>query len=160
MNNDLQSTVVTSIFNAGRQITDRLSFLQNSFDTVVNGTSALLGSFMKGTSVVGIQTTEIPNMRQAIRDYCDKINSHLDTIDTKVDTNIAFKGDYAVAVREYADAIKKVCKSLTSNLLAFSDQLYEIEKQYHSSDDALKSNISKSSSTLSSNATEYEEKYK
>lgn len=79
-------------------------------------------------NVVGINAQKVGLMRIKIREYVEAIYNHLDKIDAETDANIAYKGeDVQAAVKNYINSLKTYCKKLTSDLLAFSDKLGDVE---------------------------------
>lgn len=128
------------------------------FDNMVGGLKAKMTGALNGTTVVGINANEITNMRNAIRNYVSNLENHLDQVNQQAETNQAFKGDYAQAIRDYVAAICEACKCVTSNLLAFSDQLVGIQEAYAASDQSLKSAIGSSAGDVQSSFTKYQEK--
>lgn len=159
MNQSWRQTVQEAVFDAGTFVDQNITKFTQAFDSVVINKVGEFIDTIKGGTVVGINTQEISNMRAAIRSYCETLDAHLDTIESKTDTQIAFKGEYALAVTEFAVAVKKVCKALTSQLLAFSDQLVEVEKAYNAQDVELKGSIDTDASNIASSVTAYEQKY-
>lgn len=127
------------------------------FDALVGGQRAKMQGMLNGSSTVGINVNEIPNMRAAIRDYVTRLDEHLNEVRTNADTNQAFKGEYAVAITEYVAAICEACKCVTSELLIFSDKLVEVQQAYEARDTELKSAIGGSASDVQSSFTRYQE---
>lgn len=129
----------------------------NFWESLVGGASAQVQGLLNGSTVVGINVNEIPNMRQAIRDYVTEIENHLEQVKINADTTQAFKGEYAVAIREYVAAISEACKCVTSNLLAFSDKLVDVQEAYQAQDETMKSTIAGSASDVESSFSRYQE---
>lgn len=127
------------------------------FDSLVSGVRAQMQGVLNGTTVVGINVNEIPNMRNAIREYVTRLDEHLNSVRTNADTTQAFKGDYAIAIQEYVSAICEACKCVTSQLLAFSDQLVKVQEAYQNRDVELKSAIGSSTSDVQSSFDKYQE---
>ena len=113
--------------------------------------------FSNGATVVGINVGHIPAMQQAIRDYVNAIDSALGEL-KNYDPQVAFKGDEIVpALKQYIDAVKETCGAITSNMLAFNDQLTEVENAYKAKDTAAASTISSSAESTRSAYTRYTE---
>lgn len=112
--------------------------------------------------VVGINTTKIPAMRAAIRDYVEKVYDHLHQIQTTTDPSVALKGTgMEDAVKDYVKNVVEYCTSLCSNLLAFSDKLVKVEEAWKNSDMNMSSKVNTGTSGLSSAAGQrYEEQFK
>lgn len=105
-----------------------------------------VGSYFKngGTNVVGINVGEIPNMKKAISDYCTDINDAIDKL-KDYDPAVAFKGEAIVpALQDYMAAVKEACLAIVSNLMAFSDQLTEVQNAWADKDTTNADTISKS----------------
>lgn len=106
-----------------------------------------------GYDVVGINTSMIPQMRQAIRTYVDRVYAQLDKVQANTDPTIALKGTgMENAVTEYVENVVKYCKALCSNLLAFSDKLVKVEEAWRTSDQNMSSKVNSGSSELNSAA--------
>ena len=73
--------------------------------------------------MIGINANGIDDMRFAIRVYVENIESHLNQVLSEAEDTYAFKGAYANSIVEYVKAVCDVVKSLTSQLLIFSDKL-------------------------------------
>lgn len=147
----------TVAWNVGQTIRNTTSQASGIFDSLVGGARAQLQGVLNGTTVVGINVNEIPNMRNAIRDYINGIEEHLNQVRTNADTSQAFKGDYAVAIQEYVSAICEACKCVTSNLLTFSDKLVEVQEKYQARDTELSSAISGSAGDIENSFARYQE---
>ena len=78
-------------------------------------------------SVVGMKISEIPNMRNAIRQYVENINNYLESIDEIGKVGSAFKSkEIQNAIKDYVLTLKTYCINLISQLLAFSDKLADV----------------------------------
>lgn len=147
------------IFDASQGAKSLSSNLSNYFESLVNSAGTAVGSLLRGSSVIGINANEIPNMRNAIREYVTALETHLEKVKTDADTSGAFRGEYADAVKIYVAAIAEACKCVTSQLLAFSDQLKEVSDAYAASDQALSQRIKDTAASTSEQFTRYQEKY-
>lgn len=107
-------------------------------------------------NVIGINANEVPNMQNAIRTYIDEVKQTVAKLDA-LDPTIAFKGEYANAVREYVEAVKYACSAVTSQLLAFNDQLTAIQNAYAVNDAQLRGNVSSWAQGTRETFTEYAE---
>lgn len=84
-----------------------------------------------GYSIVGINANQVPAMREAIRNYVQGIQNHLDGFEASADSTMAFKSEAVKAsVQKYMQTLKEYCQNLTSQLLAFSDKLKEVEEKW------------------------------
>lgn len=147
------------IFDASQGAKTLSSNLSNYFESLINSAGSAVGSLLRGSSVIGINANEIPNMRSAIREYVTALETHLEKVVTDADTSGAFKGEYASAVKVYVAAIAEACKCVTSQLLAFSDQLKEVSDAYIAQDQELSKRINDTAASTSEQFTRYQEKY-
>lgn len=109
-------------------------------------------------SVVGINTTMIPQMRTEIRNYVQAIQDHLNNVKVQTDPTVALKGTgMEQAVKEYIAKVVAYCNALCSNLLAFSDKLAKVQAAWEASDMNMSSTVNSGSSDLDSASTVYEE---
>lgn len=136
------------------QISDRESG-RSAATTAIGGAKT---GWFSSYSVVGIQASEIPNMRDAIRNYVNGITTHLDNIEPLATADNAFKNEEVqTAVQTYIAAVKKYCMNLTTQLLAFSDKLQEVYEKYEENMRTMAGNIGDSTSSLNTGTT-YTEK--
>lgn len=117
------------------------------------------GSFLgiiKDYSIVGIDATKVPQMRQQIRDSVTALQTHLDGIEAQANSSNAFRSEeIKTAVENYVDAIKDYCKALISDLLAFSDKLQEVREAWEQSTQNFASDSIGSSRESLAGASEY-----
>lgn len=146
------------LWNVYQDISSAKSAAETKFDQLVGGAKSQVTGMLNGTTVVGINVNEITNMRNAIRDYVSAIEDHLNNVKINADTTQAFKGEYATAVQEYVSAICEACKCVTSELLAFSDKLVDVQEAYQTRDTELKSSIGGSASDVQSSFSRYQER--
>lgn len=146
-----KQTVVSKFNDGKRTITD-------FFSGTVNKKVSEVNSFFKnGATVVGINVNQIPNMKTAIRQYVADIEKALAEL-KNYDPTVAFQGDQIViALKDYIDAVIETCGAIVSNMLAFNDQLTEIEKAYRTKDVSAASTISNSAESTRSAYTRYTE---
>ena len=114
-------------WDVGTNINQASSGASNVFsDLATNGGSNIIETMGK-YNLVGINANQIDDMRFAIRVYVENIETHLNQVLDFASDTYAFKGQYAEAIKEYVQAVCDVVKSLTSQLLAFSDKLVEVK---------------------------------
>lgn len=137
--------------NAGRTIND---FFSGTTKKVVSDVSSF---FKNGTTVVGINVNAIEGMKTEIREYVKTIDTALAEL-KNYDPEVAFKGDAVVpALKAYIEAVIETCSAITSNMLAFCDQLSEVQDAYLKKDEAAGSTINKSAESTRSAYTRYTE---
>lgn len=146
-----KQTVVTK-FNDGRRV------ISDFFSGTVNKKVSEVNSFFKnGTTVVGINVNKIPEMKTAIRSYVADIEKALSEL-KNYDPTVAFKGDEIVpALQTYIEAVIETCGAIVSNMLAFNDQLTEVENAYKAKDETAASTITSSADSTRSAYTRYTE---
>ena len=82
-------------------------------------------------SIVGINANQVPAMKNAIANYVEAIQNHLEKIETSADSSQAFKSDAVkTAVQNYLLTLKDYCQNLVSQMLAFSDKLQEVYEKW------------------------------
>ncbi len=154
-----RTETVKSSFDASDFITDASRTIGDFFSSIVEGIGNVIGDLFQDYDVIGINVSEVDNMRQAIRDYEALIEKHLEEVNTYADTNQAFKGEYATAIKDYVYAVTLACRYVVSYLNAFSDQLKEIKDAYEAQDVEQASKIRQTSSATESQFSRYQEKY-
>ena len=145
-----QSALTT--FNNGKNA------IVDFFSGTVNKKVSEVNSFFKnGTTVVGINVGHIPAMKAAIRQYVADIETALAEL-KNYDPTVAFKGEEIVpALQGYIDAVIETCGAIVSNMLAFNDQLTEVENAYAQKDQTAASTIKSSAESTCSAYTRYTE---
>ena len=144
-------------WDVGTNINQASSGASNVFsDLATNGGSNIIETMGK-YNLVGINANQIDDMRFAIRVYVENIESHLNQVVDFASDTYAFKGQYAESIKEYVQAVCDVVKSLTSQLLAFSDKLVEVKAAYEQKDINLASSINAATSNTQSGVNRYEE---
>lgn len=144
-------------WDLGQNIKSTVDKASNIFDSLVGGARAQLQGVLNGSTVVGMNVNEIPNMRNAIKYYVEQLEKHLEQVRIGADTTQAFKGEYATAIKEYVSAICEACGCVISNLLAFSDKLLAVQEAYQVRDAELKSAIGSSASDVQSSFSRYQD---
>ncbi len=145
----LQWDVNSTITNAKNRFSDLCDSIKGRF-------RAIQGSVLNG-DVVGINVDEIDNMRQAIRDYVNALEKHLQQVKTDADNTNAMRGDYATEVRGFIEAVCETCEEVISYLLAFSDKLVEVKEAYAKKDETMASDIRTQAGDLRSSQEKYTE---
>ena len=144
-------------WDVGANINQASSNTSNVFSEMSSGNSASIIDTMSKYNLVGINTNQIDDMRFAIRVYVENIESHLNQVVDFASDTYAFKGQYAESIKEYVRAVCDLVKSLTSQLLAFSDKLVEVKAAYEEKDINLASSINSATSNTQSGVNRYEE---
>lgn len=144
-------------WDVGNDINSANAQASNAFSEIsTNGSSNIIDTLGK-YNIVGININAIDEMRFAIRVYVENIESHLNSVQQDAMDTYAFKGQYANAISEYVQAVCDVVKSLTSQLLAFSDKLVDIKNAYQEKDVNLSSSINSAISNTQSGVNYYNE---
>lgn len=113
------------------------------------------GANFSNVTTVGINEESIPSMKAAVNQYIDALNQHLDQVKQDADTSQAFKGEYAVAIREFVDAVCLSCRYIISNLQAFNDDLDLVMAAYHEKDTSMAGDLSSTAAGVEGSFTEY-----
>lgn len=144
-------------WDIGSNVNTANSQARNVFaDLASNGSSSIIDTMGK-YNMVGINANSIDDMRFAIRVYVENVESHLNSVQQEAMDTFAFKGQYATSITEYVQAVCDVVKSLTSQLLAFSDKLVEIKELYQERDINLTKSISSVAANTQSGVNRYSE---
>lgn len=144
-------------WDVGANINQASSSTSNVFSEMsASGTNDII-STMNKYNLVGINANQIDDMRFAIRVYVENIETHLNQVLDFASDTYAFKGQYAEAIKEYVQAVCDVVKSLTSQLLAFSDKLVEVKAAYEEKDMNLARSINAQTTNTQSGVGRYEE---
>ena len=148
---NVKQSVISNFNNGKRVISDFFSGTVNKKVTEVNM------FFKNGSTVVGINVGHIEAMKTEIRSYVADIEKALSEL-KNYDPAVAFKGDEIVpALQGYIDAVIETCGAIVSNMLAFNDQLTEVQKAYAEKDLSAASAIKSSAESTRSAYTRYTE---
>ena len=132
-----------SVFNASNYTNEQIS-AREPYRTGTLGVYIYATTSLSNESVVGINVAYVDQMRNAIRNYVKKIESHLEGIEPLANADNAFRNDEMQrAVQGYIDAVRTYCVNLTSQLLAFSDKLGDVKLHYKSTMESLANDINK-----------------
>jgi len=110
--------------------------------------------------VVGMNAEQIPAMRDAIREYVDKVVMKLEDIETGASSDVAFRNEAVQgAVKEYLGAVKESMIVLVTQLNAFSDKLADVYNSWLASAERYAEDVISVGSSQVANATQarYEE---
>ena len=152
-----QNTQTVS-WDVGTSVNTANSQARSVFSDLASGGSSSVIETIGKYNMVGINANAIDDMRFAIRIYVENIEAHLNSVaQDAADNAYAFKGQYANSITEYVQAVSDVVKSLTTQLLIFSDKLVEIKEAYQEQDINLTRSISASTSNTQSGVNRYEE---
>lgn len=144
-------------WDVGNDINSANTQARNAFSEISSNGSSNIIDTLGRYNIVGININAIDEMRFAIRVYVENIESHLNSVQQDAMDTYAFKGQYANAISEYVQAVCDVVKSLTSQLLAFSDKLVDIKNAYQEKDINISSSINSSISNTQSGVNYYNE---
>lgn len=115
------------------------------------------GNALWSGDVVGIDETQIPTMKQGVRDYIQALEDHMAQVHAAADTSGAYKGEFTQAIGEYVGAVCECCNCVISQLLSFNDQLTGVEKAYLAKSGDVKADLTSKSEQLATEFTRYEE---
>ena len=144
-------------WDVGTNINTANSQATNAFSDLAQSGSSNVIDTMGKYSIVGINVNAIDDMRFAIRVYVENIDSRLNQVLQEASDMSAFKGQYANSIQEYIQAVCDVVRSLTSQLLIFSDKLVAIKNAYIEKDLNLTQSIGSVASNTQSSVSRYEE---
>lgn len=154
----IEQNTQTVSWDVGTNVNTANSQARNVFSDLASGGSSSIIETIGKYNMVGINANSIDDMRFAIRIYVENIEAHLNSVaQDAVDNTYAFKGQYANSITEYVQAVSDVVKSLTTQLLIFSDKLVEIKEAYQEQDINLTRSISAATSNTQSGVNRYEE---
>lgn len=112
-----------------------------------------------GETFVGLQYSAIEPIRTAIRTYVTNVRNVVAKLNSEASNDNAIKGEAAKAAKDYVKTVSDMAERFVTQLLAYSDKMYEYGKSYQSNDTNLAQNIAQESSSLSNEGEEYVEKY-
>ena len=141
-----------SSFNASEYVTKTISERDSS-----RSTKQSISGSRSSYSIVGINAAQVPHMREAIKNYVESIQNHLNGFNAAAESNMAFKSSLVkTSVETYMVTLKEYCQNLTSQLIAFSDKLSEVYRTWVSATQDMAGTINMSSSSFNK-GTKYTE---
>lgn len=141
-------------WDAAQGVGDRITSLVQGIQGYAGG---LITSIQNGSPFVGMNYEQIPNVRQAIREYVTAIQTAADELNTGADVTVGVRGEIVEATKSYVQAVKDVCDAYVSQLLAYSDKMQEYYEAYAKSDETLSGNVSQEATELSGSVDTYTE---
>lgn len=154
----------TSSFGAMDYTTNQISQREGSRVAVGGRVSGVVSDGFMGFgrqeySVVGMNATKIPAVRESIRSYVNAITTHLDKIEPLANANNAFRSEEVQkAISDYIVKVKEYCINLTSQLLAFSDKLADVQEAYNQNMSRLSGNINQQTTSFNGGQRYQEER--
>lgn len=147
---------------AGRAI----DIIQNFADRVGSTMSQIqgyLGTMFEvaknGETFVGLQYSAIEPIRSSIRTYVTNVRNVVAKLNSEASNANAVKGEAAEATKLFVKAVSDMAERFVTQLLAYSDKMYEYGESYKKNDSNLAQNITQESNALSNENEEYVEKY-
>lgn len=151
------SSAFETIKRTGDSISSKFNSIRSGFESAVGTYTGTFGNDLKNGTMTGINYQGASAINEAIENWLSKIDSDLDAIQD-IETNGAFKGEqFTAAISDFVLAVKETCHNVSSNLREFQDILNRAIVQYKERDEQLKSDISSSSETVRSQASEREQ---
>lgn len=147
----------TVSWDIGSNINSASNSARNVFSDLAAGSSLSINDTMGKYSILGINANAVDDMRFAIRVYVENVESHLNSVRQEAMDTQAFKGQYANSITEYVNAVCDVVRSLTSQLLAFSDKLVDIKEMYQERDINLRQSLNTVASNIQTGINNYSE---
>lgn len=115
---------------------------------------AIKTSVANGSAFVGLNYEQVPNIRQAIRDYVKKIQDAANGLNDAAQAENAVKGEVVAATQQYLKALKEVLDAYITGLLVYSDNMERYYLAYKTSDTTLSSDVSQEATSLSNSAAD------
>ena len=115
---------------------------------------AIKTSVANGSAFVGLNYEQVPNIRQAIRDYVKKIQDAANGLNDAAQAENAVKGEVVAATQQYLKALKEVLDAYITGLLVYSDNMERYYRAYKTSDTTLSSDVSQEATSLSNSAAD------
>ena len=145
----LATTIHGVTTGVGSLFGNALASIKSGFQTVVGDVTAWAEGIYAG-DVTGINMNRLDDMKNAVENYCQKLEQHLDAMQTSVKTDEAFAGGYAEAVTEFLGAIKDCCYAIINNLREFKKKLDEVGEKYSIKNDEVASSLTDQAQELRS----------
>lgn len=110
----------------------------------------------RGYNVVGINTNEISNMKQAIDTYIANIEDKTKAISDYLDASTMFKGSTVeTEVKGYVDIVFNYISRTTNELRYFKDKLAAVEQAWLESTQQMASKVTSGSSEISQSSASF-----
>lgn len=146
------SRAIDQIQNFADGLAAKLSSLNGYLGTIFEVTK-------NGEKFVGLQYSAIEPIRSSIRTYVTNVRNVVAKLNSEASNANAVKGEAAEATKLFVKTVSDMAERFVTQLLAYSDKMYEYGESYKKNDSNLAQNITQESNALSNENEEYVEKY-
>lgn len=146
-----ETTATTSDFNAKEYATNQIDGRSGQRAGSAGGYNGggIFGWGAQSYSIVGMDASKIPTVRQSIENYVQGIEDHVSQIDAKANADGAYKGEEVqAAVSTYVETVKEYCINLCSQLRAFSDKLADAQTAWETATGNIAGTVETSNSSF------------
>lgn len=151
------SSSFQTIKRAGDSISTKFDHIRSQVESAIGTYTGTFGNELRNGTMTGINYANASAINTAIENWLSKIDQDLSEIEA-IDTSSAFKGEqFTAAIQDFILSVKQTCHNVSSNLREFQKILNEAIAAYKTRDTQLKSDISKASEGVLSQASEYEQ---
>lgn len=142
---------------ATKTIRSKTSAASDYFESLINSAESKVGELTNGGfSVIGINAGEITSMKTAVDTYVSNLRAHLKQVAVDADTSGAFRGTLETDIKDYVRSITVACERSISQLLAFRDQLDEIQAAYNTQEEQMSGAIKETTANVEGQFQEYQ----
>lgn len=132
-----------------------LSTLETEGGNSLESSVGFWGKMSGAESFIGIRDGQgVQDMCTAIDTYCTTVSSKLDNFAQTADPTGTFAGNYASAIQEFINSIKKSCLEEIDALTAFKKDLLNVEASMKAKDVNVADNITTEAGSLGGTTTE------
>lgn len=121
---------------------------------ILGWAGAIKDSVANGSPFIGLDYNQVPQIRDAIRQYVKDIQNAADEFNDSADAERAVKGEVVAATKQYVKSIKEVLDAYITGLLVYSDKMQEYYEAYKKSDTTLSDDVSQEASALTNKAAD------
>ncbi len=150
------SSSFETLKRAGDSLSSKFESIQNNFESAIGRYVGTFSNELRNGSMTGINYQGAVAINTAIENWLSKIDQDLAQLEA-LDPTGAFKGQqFITAIQDFILSVKQTCHNVSSNLREFQDILNRAIAAYKARDTQLKSDISSTSESVKSQASEYE----
>lgn len=147
----VQSSISTFTYSVEDKISVALRTGKNTILNAVGTLTTKAGSLFNG-GFVGMSDSGFESLKNAIKKYCEDLQTTINGYNSDADITGALKGDTQVAAQEFIEAIKGLLDAYISTIKQEIDEAQEAYENFKSSSASIKSNVVSDAEQIRSDA--------
>lgn len=147
----LRSEFNNAVAGLDTTVTTTVQSLGAKFQNIVGSVSASLSSLWDG-GVVGINTNNAGELKNALQTYCSDIEAQIDSFNAAANLEIALKGQMQQAATDFVQAVKNLLEAYVSTMRQSIKDLDAVIEAYTNADQSISNQVQSNASEIRSQA--------